>query len=172
NQIAADRGDHDGEPHREGRAQQPPAPAAARPPLPALPRNSLSLLRLEVCVDRRHHPLAELRRRLKLLPGLAENRARRGKGLELAGAARAARRGRLHFPRPIGLERAQRVGDQFVPVRVFPDHRPSARFALILSIPRRIRPFTVPSGSFSISAISEWLKPPKNASRITRDWSS
>ena len=38
---------------------------------------------------------------------------------------------------------------------------PSARVALIFSRPRRIRPFTVPSGAPSISAISEWLKPPK-----------
>ena len=29
-----------------------------------------------------------------------------------------------------------------------------------------------PQGSFSIAAISEWLKPPKKASWITRDWSS
>ena len=33
--------------------------------------------------------------------------------------------------------------------------------ARIFSIPRRIRPLIVPSGIPSISAISEWLKPPK-----------
>ena len=30
-------------------------------------------------------------------------------------------------------------------------------------MPRRMRPLMVPSGTFSILAISEWLKPPKKA---------
>ena len=37
----------------------------------------------------------------------------------------------------------------------------SAIWTLIFSRPSRMRPFTVPSGMLSISAISEWLKPPK-----------
>ena len=37
----------------------------------------------------------------------------------------------------------------------------SASATLIFSKPSRIRPFTVPSGIPSISAISEWVKPPK-----------
>ena len=37
----------------------------------------------------------------------------------------------------------------------------SASWARIFSRPSRIRPLTVPSGIPSISAISEWLKPPK-----------
>ena len=37
----------------------------------------------------------------------------------------------------------------------------SASVTLIFSRPRRMRPFTVPRGIPSISAISEWLKPPK-----------
>ena len=45
--------------------------------------------------------------------------------------------------------------------RVLAGHQASASVALILSIPRRIRPLIVPRGSLSISAISEWLKPPK-----------
>ena len=59
------------------------------------------------------------------------------------------------------VERLERVGDQILPVDVVAGHQPSARVALILSMPSRIRPLMVPSGSFSISAISEWLKPPK-----------
>src|SRR5262249_29212076 len=152
-----DRGDHDREPEPECRAQQPPAPAAASPPFPGPPRRSLLLLSLEVRVDLCHHPLAKLGRRLELLDRLAEDGDRRHERRALAAAARAARRVRLHLSRLVALERAQRVGDQFVPVGVSPDHRPSARVALILSIPSRIRPLTVPSGSLSISAISEWL---------------
>ena len=38
---------------------------------------------------------------------------------------------------------------------------PSASSARTFSRPRRIRPFTVPSGTFSMPAISDWLKPPK-----------
>ena len=40
-------------------------------------------------------------------------------------------------------------------------HMPSASVARIFSIASRIRPFTVPSGMPSTSAISEWLSPPK-----------
>ncbi len=35
-----------------------------------------------------------------------------------------------------------------------------ARWARIFSMPSRIRPFTVPIGVSSMSAISDWLKPP------------
>ena len=37
----------------------------------------------------------------------------------------------------------------------------SANRARIFSIPSRIRPFTVPSGIPSMSAICEWVSPPK-----------
>ena len=59
------------------------------------------------------------------------------------------------------LERVEREGDEIVPIGVLAGHQASASLALILSIPRRIRPLIVPRGSLSISAISEWLKPPK-----------
>ena len=82
-------------------------------------------------------------------------------GLELSGAAGAARRVGLDSPLVARLERVEREGDEIVPIGVLAGHQASARVALILSIPRRIRPLTVPRGSLSISAISEWLKPPK-----------
>ena len=68
-------------------------------------------------------------------------------------------------------ERAQRVGGELVPVFAMVAHGsaseaslmpiPSARSWRTFSSPSRIRPFTVPRGMLSISAISEWVKPPK-----------
>ena len=88
-----------------------------------------------------------------------------------AGAARrssarhdAAREVALELGRLVGLERAEHVGgDVVAPALVLGlvHASPSASSPRIFSSPSRIRPFTVPSGTPSISAISEWLKPPK-----------
>ena len=69
------------------------------------------------------------------------------------------------------LESAQRVGGELVPIVAVVAHGsaseasrmpiPSARSRRTFSRPKRIRPLTVPRGMLSISAISEWVKPPK-----------
>ena len=69
------------------------------------------------------------------------------------------------------LESAQRVGGELVPIFAMVAHGsaseasrmpiPSARSRRTFSRPSRIRPLTVPRGMLSISAISEWVKPPK-----------
>ena len=64
----------------------------------------------------------------------------------------------------LGLERPQHVGgDVLAPALVvrLAHANPSASSPRIFSRPSRIRPFTVPSGTPSIRAISDWLKPPK-----------
>ena len=64
----------------------------------------------------------------------------------------------------IAVEGADRVGGDFLEatvVLVLVHASPSASSPRIFSKPNRIRPFTVPSGTFSMPAISDWLKPPK-----------
>ena len=84
-------------------------------------------------------------------------------------------RWRSSAPRLVGRQRPERVGGEVVAPLVAAVARSahgstpegpsmpirSASASLIFSSPSRIRPFTVPSGIPSISAISEWLKPPK-----------
>ena len=62
------------------------------------------------------------------------------------------------------LEGPQKVGRQIVAPAIvicLVHANPSASSPRIFSKPSRIRPFTVPSGTSSMVAISEWLKPPK-----------
>src|SRR4029450_3372654 len=125
-----------------------------------LPLGLSTLARGGLAADDGQHALAQLRGRLELLDGLTEEPHRRHQGLELPGAARAAWCVRPDRALLAGLEGAEREGDEVVPLGGVAVHQPSARVALILSIPSLIRPLIVPRGSLSISAISEWLDPP------------
>ena len=126
---------------------------------------------------------ADGRHQLSLQPLRRANRLDRGGqqvdgGLQpqqVLGAALTAGQVVLHGLRLGAVEGTQRVGGQVVAhvlvLELGPAHGntseaswidiPSARLTRAFSRPSRIRPLTVPSGSPSMSAISEWLKPPK-----------
>src|SRR3954466_3750888 len=158
--IPPDGGDHDRERDRDGGSGEEPAPPSVAGPRPL---RSLPHIRGpgDVAMHLGHDAPPRLGRSLHLLPRPRQNGYGRPQRLELTRAS--STRGSVCLDRPslAPVEPAERVGDQVISIRVLAGHSPSASVALILSMPRRMRPFTVPSGSFSISAISEWLKPPK-----------
>ena len=117
-----------------------------------------------VGADLLHHPAAEPGRRLEPLDRLRQDQRRRAQALELAPALLAP--GEVPFEvRRLGrVECSQQVGGEVVAPGVvarLAHASPSATRPLILSSPSLILPFTVPSGTLSIVAISVWLKPPK-----------
>ena len=78
---------------------------------------------------------------------------------------------RAEVPRLVELERTEGIGRRVAAPGAATRHLIAGAHSAILAAspsakrillrPRRIRPFTVPAGSFSISAIWLWLKPPK-----------
>ena len=104
------------------------------------------------------------RRRLDPLDRLGQQLHRRPQPLELGAALLAAGQVAFQLRRLARLQRAQQVGGDLVApavVSVLAHVSPSASSPRIFSRPSRILPFTVPSGTPSMPAISEWLKPPK-----------
>jgi len=90
---------------------------------------------------------------------LADNPARLLDGLRAVGAAASkVRLERGAFGR---IERAQRVSLVHFAELVAVAHVLACNPSFKRSKPLRIQLFTVPSGSFRASAISEWLKPSK-----------
>ena len=123
-----------------------------------------SLARRLIDFDRAHDPALELRRRRDLLGG---ERQRVGGDLQprdlraalLAGAQMLLVGGRLAL-----VQRAQHPCAGVDPVVAAAHVHASARppsWSRIFSRPSRVRPFTVPIGVSSMSAISDWLNPPK-----------
>ena len=161
--VSADRDRHEQDRrHRERRARDreqvaPGAPARAR----AGGRVGASSASARTVAISRSRSAG---RRLDLLD---RGRQHLDGGAQPAGAllaARAAVEVALEAARLVARQRVEQVGGEVVleaQVVVLLVHTPSASFALILSIASRIRPFTVPSGMPSTSAISEWVRPPK-----------
>ena len=87
--------------------------------------------------------------------------------VDLGAAGRAGREVRLVAGALVVRQRAEDVGARRVlPALVIRSHvhastAPCASASRIFFRPSRIRPFTVPTGDSSISAISTWVKPPK-----------
>lgn len=120
--------------------------------------------RLDVGAHLRHQSLLQRGRRRLRIDRLGQGPHRGRQPAQLLLAALAALQVVLEVVDLAGVERAEREGDGFleaavVVVRVHAN--PSANSPRIFSNPSLIRPFTVPSGTFSILAISDWLKPPK-----------
>jgi hypothetical protein len=103
--------------------------------------------------------------RLELRDRLPDHVDRRLQPAQLVAAVLAPLQVGLQRLGLLRFQRAEQVGGEVgapAPVLVDGAHEiPSASWVRIFSIPSRIRPLTVPSGMLSISAISEWLKPPK-----------
>ena len=83
------------------------------------------------------------------------------------GAVRAAGR-EMRFERGalFGIERTESVGFEQLAELVAVLHVVACNPSFKRSKPLRIQLFTVPSGSFSVAAISEWLSPSKYASSM------
>ncbi len=125
---------------------------------------SPSRCRLEVRASVGEDPAAQSARRLVQRDALRQELRRGLEPAQLGAAFDAARRQMaLERGRLLGVEGAEQIGGDLVATALVGGAHtsPSASSLRIFSRPRRILPLTVPSGSPSISAISEWLKPPK-----------
>ena len=111
-----------------------------------------------------HQPLAQLGRRLDLLDrGRQHARPRRAASVPRAWQAAHVAQVQLELARLLDVEGVEQVGGEllFVAAVVVVAHsKPLRQLDLESSpSPSRIRPFTVPSGMSSVSAISEWVRP-------------
>jgi hypothetical protein len=188
--AAAEREAGDDQHHQRRRGNADHRPQAHRPgaevphPLPgALPKavgggSGAPGVGAGVGAHLGHQPRAQLERRLGPLDALRQRVHRRRQPADLGLAALAALGVALQRRRLLGPERAQHVGgDLLLPALMarvahaglLAHASSSANSPRIFSKPNLMRPFTVPSGTPSIRAISDWLKPPKYASSITFD---
>ena len=176
--VAGDSGDEQERDAEAGqrRAQGEAAEDGQREPAARLGgRRRRGCLLRGLALDDLHQAAAQLGRRIERRHGRGQHVDRRGQPADPLATGFAAG-DVLGDPVRLALvERVEHVGGEIV-VPAYPRVEvrslmsppepisgviASASCTLIFSRPSRIRPLTVPSGMPSISAISEWLKPPK-----------
>ena len=150
----------------ERRGDQPGNRQGPQEPAPA-PRGAARRRRAALIASDSTTPMIRslsVRRRRDLLGGERQRVGRDLQPRDLRAAVLAAAQMLLEGGRLALVQRAEHPGARVDPVVAAAHVHASARppsWPRIFSSPSRIRPFTVPIGVSSISAISDWLKPPK-----------